>query len=409
MIDPRSLITKEEYEMLDYYREIYLPIECGTPIEEAKSSMYKVLGVWAEAKERLLEKFGNSLIHKKPFHYTGDNVINCSLENIVKDPNSAYSRFKKAFFEVVNKLDGIVFQELLDISTLQSGTYEYMSFTLCYEGRTLKIRTGTRLLKVLHRIVSFLRVPVLEDLLKEFEKEYSVALSNKEIEGNLCVSIHPLDYLTMSDNAAHWTTCTSVRTRGDKRIGTIEMMNSPYVIVAYIEDPKSSMTIGVNDWNNKLWRELILVTSKTMINIKGYPYYNDTLSQAALEFVNEILGNYKDSGRTLTIDDNIYPLTEYMYNDFFTPNTNHYVWLQKDSEWPDCSYIIDYAGITQCLWCGQKMEVEADNRETMICDDCLGIVYCSCCGDRLYPYEAVQYDKRIYCGFCANELGLARP
>ena len=73
---------------------------------------------------------------------------------------------------------------------------------------------------------------------EDFRIKHSRILSEKEFIGRLSLSIHPLDFMTMSDNDSDWSSCMSWRTCGSYRRGTVEMMNSPCVVVAYLSASK---------------------------------------------------------------------------------------------------------------------------------------------------------------------------
>jgi hypothetical protein len=119
---------------------------------------------------------------------------------------------------------------------------------------------------------------------------------------------------------------------GDYRLGTIEMMNSPYCIVAYVEakNPMDIYCVGV--WNNKRWRQLIMITPELMVGNKQYPYFNDYLQGTAMKWVRElanptgVFGPYDDltiqmqNSRYNTIGTRRVYINlwfDYMYNDIY--------------------------------------------------------------------------------------------
>ena len=68
---------------------------------------------------------------------------------------------------------------------------------------------------------------------EEIRLAHSQIFNTNKMTGTLCLSIHPLDYATASDNDNGWSSCMSWRDDGCYRMGTVEMMNSPMVICAY--------------------------------------------------------------------------------------------------------------------------------------------------------------------------------
>jgi hypothetical protein len=75
--------------------------------------------------------------------------------------------------------------------------------------------------------------------------------------------------------------------RGDYCQGTVEMMNSEAVVVAYLEasDP---MTINNENWSNKKWRELFIVNKDIITEVKPYPYTNEDLTTKSLNWLREL-------------------------------------------------------------------------------------------------------------------------
>ena len=118
------------------------------------------------------------------------------------------------------------------------------------DGKILKVQKGTKPLRVLAKMAQAFNLEGFE----EFRLTHSRILNQKKMTGELCLSIHPMDFMTMSDNNSNWESCMSWSDYGCYRRGTVEMMNSECVVVAYLrakEDMKVSEDLY---WNNKKWR-----------------------------------------------------------------------------------------------------------------------------------------------------------
>ena len=90
----------------------------------------------------------------------------------------------------------------------------------------------------------------------------------------------------MSDNNEDWESCMSWTQGGEYRVGTIEMMNSPYVIVAYL---KSHHNLEwADNWNSKKWRELYICSNDFVRSITGYPYKDEKITKLVLEKIREL-------------------------------------------------------------------------------------------------------------------------
>lgn len=117
--------------------------------------------------------------------------------------------------------------------------------------------------------------------------ELCIDLSRKkqvnQFTGTLCISIHPMDYFTMSDNNYNWYSCMSWVEDGEYKAGTLEMCNSKCVVVAYIKGSSPYV-----NWNSKRWRELFVVTKDMILGIKGYPFHSNVLEDWTIEMLREL-------------------------------------------------------------------------------------------------------------------------
>lgn len=216
----------------------------------------------------------------------------------------------------------------------------------------------------------------------------------------------------MSDNKNGWSSCMSWKKEGWYRMGTVEMMNSPMVVVAYL-DSKTPMAIGDLPWSNKKWRQLFVVNDKCIASVKGYPYKNANLTKMALEsLVNLAKENwgieYKPQvwGGACCKDD-FY--TNFMYNDF--TNTNDcYIYEKKNIHLSEPPVII-YSGKAECMCCGEEIEYKEgwDDSDFLICETCRGENCCRYCGEPLnnkyYILNGRKYCKGCYYENAAKEFG----
>ena len=68
-------------------------------------------------------------------------------------------------------------------------------------GKKIKIQKGSKPMRVLKNFISDAKA------LDEIQTAYSRVMNTKTIKGVLCLSIHPLDYLTVSVNKSNWSSC----------------------------------------------------------------------------------------------------------------------------------------------------------------------------------------------------------
>jgi hypothetical protein len=99
------------------------------------------------------------------------------------------------------------------------------------DGKVLKIRNGSRPMRSIRKIAESYGIEGFE----HFMNKHSECLNQKSLKGTVHMSIHPMDYMTMSDNNEGWESCMSWANDGCYKQGTVEMMNSPCAVVGYLE------------------------------------------------------------------------------------------------------------------------------------------------------------------------------
>lgn len=159
------------------------------------------------------------------------------------------------------------------------------------DGNPVKIKSGMKLSKAFKFFISN------PHLLERNQTEYSKALG-QSLSGELCLSIHPLDYLSMSMNSNGWSSCQSLD--GDYAAGTLALMSDEVTLVAYLHNGSNDNCVFENgsysgpEWNSKKWRVLVHINKDRdlVLFAKHYPFTSRELEQAVLDMIKEI---YPDS------------------------------------------------------------------------------------------------------------------
>lgn len=422
-------ILPEEIELIDHLRFRYG--FTGKPIyaESDVAPVEQLLKEWEKNKSCYLYKLlGENFILKKNFKYRKSN------DELIFDLAKRESRFSinnEILFHkdipVVNKSNII---DMIMYSNLATNRYDGESFEIEYEdNKKYRVLPGCKVSKALQKIASIYNLSTYE----EFRIEHSQVLNQKVIEGELCLSIHPLDYITMSDNKCGWESCLSWMNYGDYRQGIVEMMNSPCVIVAYLSS-KENMYIG---WNNKKWRQLFFVSPDGISSIKSYPFYNDELTKTAFEWIKELaeknLGvkysqtieySYEEEFQLPEVfgDKNVcvYFETANMYNDFgcapyhllclntdLAENQRNTIVCSEDS----VNIFFFYSGSSQCMICGNLHPTLYDEA-SLVCDHCQKDVVCPNCDthldeeDILHPEIDEDGNTIYYCPYCNSKYNV---
>lgn len=415
------------------------------------------LRFWSENKEPFFRAFGEQFIVKKEIRFIKDSdelademySTLCCGDMVVREFISKYRRVCQNIGDALNNCDiTCQMQYFVDNwEMLVDNIYTGPTFTIpanfTKNGRPLVVNHNCKLVKMLGKIADAIgaempiyycstcgcwydepkeccgEVAVKTSGYELFRKAHSQVLNQKQIKGNLCLSIHPLDYLTMSDNDCGWSSCMSwMEEAGDYRLGTIEMMNSNCVVVAYIEAKDPLFVCGAN-WSNKRWRQLYIVTREVILGNRQYPYESDEIQGVAIRWLRELMGQvpgygpYPEetiqlkNGSWNTVHDkciyfNFY--TGYMYNDVYDYRLA-YVADQKIED--DAHYSCCFSGPAVCTCCGDIIELDTVDANTVQCRTCDGHWRCDFCGDWHSSYDECYTvdDEYIACDWCYhNEL-----
>lgn len=417
-MDLINKFSDKELDMMSFYIRDNAEHGLEAPIQH-------ILRVWENAKSNYLYKlFGEKFIISKDFSYeksTGElqRELSRLLFDTREELNLAARQFVYDFREKVidefwrGREFGISnsLYSLIDTSCLVENVYPDETFEMPIPNstKTIKVQSGCKILKTLGKIAEAYDVAGFES----FRLVHSLALNQKKQKGKLTLSIHPMDYMTMSDNACGWSSCMSWRESGCYRQGTVEMMNSPMVVVAYLTSESDMVINKDTTWNSKKWRELMIVTPEIISGVKSYPYYNETLTFECINWLKELaekdnFGSYGDVQKFYPFDPTVIdgkgtevivsPDTYRMYNDF--ENINYSFAAFSDTIKEDRRIDLYYSGDSECMTCG-SVDCDFDVEESLSGSCCLQYFYCEDCGERFYNEEdVVEVDGDYYCKYC---------
>lgn len=307
------------------------------------------------------------------------------------------------------------------------------------------IKNNMRTVRTIQKVLKAMKFPYM-DLFEEWRNKVSDININKDIKANLVISIHPLDFMTLSDNNCDWSSCMSWTKTGSYSSGTIEMMNSNMAVVAYLESktPYNILFQGEEfSIPNKSWRTLLYVHKHIIVAGKAYPYFNENLTKRCLtemcKLVNTNLGwtyqymnqPYKDNQH---IRDNfflkygslaqfsrpkdikkskhaIYLYTNGMYNDLIEYKDSY--WCCRN--WVPKTLKLCVSGPATCMCCGDYIENPAhissyeDIGSTKICNYCVCHRKCEVCGKivfQSFKYSISYFGekKKVCSDECLDEV-----
>lgn len=325
---------------------------------------------------------------------------------------------------------------------------------ICVDGNM--IAAGTKIIR------AFKHFEKDKKALAQMQDAASRIIQENKLTGKICLSVHPLDYLSVSENASKWCSCHSLD--GDYRMGNLNYMVDESTIVCYIKttdgDRKLPMFPDDVPWNNKKWRTLFYFsTDWTMVAAgRSYPFS----CSAAMEFIKDtlfkkanLIGSRYDwsewqndlvdhittkSGaempfdvRYVPIGHGLKPIEEvfgktagtHLYNDLIYSSCYKPQWIYKRRINPyfrnDTTLFVDM-GITTsnthfnigqpvpCIRCGSYENKQIPYRMHCVpceaeygTEDLDDFFYCACCGQRYFYDDGYNIGDDTICYDCVED------
>lgn len=427
-------ISTLEREMTCEYIAQHSSYYPNNSFDAADMSLEDVLTEWNLQKKDLYSLLDQNLILSRPYteqlpeEEIAENLMRSGLTSLdfVFNWNcflteSLYAKHHKDMTQP--DLDNLFLNlnQIMSLEGLITNKYQGPTFQIpaCDNIKSIKVENGCKTIKILGKIAKAYNI----EGYPEFQQRHSMCLNQKTITGELCLSIHPLDYITMSDNVCNWTSCMNWTTKGSYRAGTIEMMNSPMVVIAYLKD-KNQISIGKNQWNNKRWRCLYVVDKNLITSVREYPYLNEDLATTCAEWLRDLaVKNWQieyypdcysaDPISGIKLPDGTHfsfsPFTEAMYNDFNKCGIPHYTYVNPEilqfcvnAENDKKVYWFNYSGSLTCAFCGEH--IEYSDASVILCDDCEELIRCSECGAALGNDDYTMVDGCPLCFDCCDSV-----
>ena len=312
-------LSDDQKDMISNYINMYADCPSG----QHKASLEYILRFWDEAKsDYLWDLMGHNFILEKKINYTKNaTLMTENISDVLKTEGLQFeleylNRILRPLRSNINWFGGArneheqymitlyyALEKLMDPVTLAANFYDGVSLKIPNpkdEKHPIPLNQGCKIARVLGKIADAYDLDGYED----FRLAHSRVLNDKKVSGTLCLSIHPMDYMTMSDNESGWESCMNWQNNGCYRQGTVEMMNSPMVVVGYLKAKNDMCVDGQHQWNNKRWRCLFLVTADFITSIMAYPYPHEELTVACIDWLRDLamenLGWRYDDEKPLT-------------------------------------------------------------------------------------------------------------
>lgn len=399
---------------------------------------------WYDNKNKyLFNMFGGQLIHSKDYAY--DKTQQFKEQEFGRDCWPHYNNFVKDLRHCIERI-------LLNGRSLIWGSNPYFSYfnmlrnekaivcgnllitspqVIAVNNIKCTFHANERWVKAARKFAKFLNkvaetrseeeqarfsddLNALSASIEQLANDVSVINNNSKVNATISISIHPLDYLTMSDNDCGWQSCMSWETDGCYHAGTVEMMNSPCVVVAYLEasEPLHRNLYKDNhwEWNNKRWRCLFIVDKNFICGVKQYPYEDNALLDTIVFWLADLAEENLGWQYSKVIQRGMEAIrpdgkrqdfcTGLMYKDIHSTNIPAIVWSETFDDTLTRYY--DYSAPAYCPICGEPLEIA----ELTTCPRCEGWIRCEGCGDWIQGDSDYAYwvGDACYCENCHNDL-----
>lgn len=352
--------------------------------------------LWLNAKRDFIEVMGGNLIYQYP------EKVSFTLEE---------SQKKMKLEDFICKLyDHYEVEDLADFVYTMKKSFFSNVVSEDYETPSGEIITkGTKLIKAFKYFIKD------KEFLAELQDLASQIIQLDKVEGYMCLSVHPLDYLSVSENTHNWRSCHALD--GEHRTGNLNYMVDYSTVVCYIKSEKEEILPAFSfPWNSKKWRTLLFFSNDWHMIFAGrsYPYgcvraldfiISDLLHSAGFysnsnyschycEWCDDKITKFNINGNILDINPHVYAgqgklidLNDLIKNGSMTYHFNDIL----DSSYYDPVYsYLTFGSVSMinentrfvigasvpCLICGKSA---INHSDVMVCDDCIG--------DYLYNYD----------------------
>lgn len=404
---PYDLLSQEDIDAYCAYLETAL--KCGEV--DAPHS----LAVWNKNKKTLLKALGGKLRHSIHFEMKKPLVeVNQLFRR--KYPNR-YPCSKSEWNEVYRRrrsydddfpflfMDYLVQDELVDDEELKqiARIFEHDNIRVGYiekhefENKTIlgiKLKGGEKTIKLIGKLVKKSKFPNMTAF-EEWRNQMSDITTSINMKAKLVISIHPLDFLSLSDNNSSWDSCYRLLGGGMHKEATITHMNSNCAVVAYIES-KTPFEVAGHRIPNKNFRQLFYVHKDIICGGRSYPFGDDHLTKQIIDILQELVYNnlkwkyqysYQEYKDMLPINSNS-DIVNPRGRSWYIPDYGNHIYLylghksgyndiieHKDEDfycvrnWVPNNKYIKVTGPLTCVKCGRQHGAVDYNASTLICDD----------------------------------------
>lgn len=279
------MIIKEEIlEIQPKFNELIATTQFFTEEGKEKMNTNPLFSEWAKNKLYFYKAFGNKCI------YELEEEVNFSLD---------YSQQLSMLDTFIHSIQS--WRETIRNDDYRKKMKDFVHFLkdqniegffnniVCYSYNDYNVYQGMKLCKAFR----YFFPEDAKDELQYWQQKASELIQKNKINGKLCLSIHPLDYLTVSVNNHNWRSCHALD--GEYCAGNLDYMTDSSTIVCYLKADNDQPLIEANEfvWNSKKWRMLYHFNKDyTMAFLnKQYPFSNISLERRVSRMIGTVIND----------------------------------------------------------------------------------------------------------------------
>ena len=386
---------------------------------------------WYEAKRDFIEAFGGDLIWECPDKVTfelSQADKNVRLDEFISKISNTFENDALAMFLEDNRA-GFFKNEVVEGGTVRMS-----------DGDIVDVPVGMKLIKAFKYFESD---PLT---LKDLQTHASMIIQEDKVSGTLCISVHPLDFLSSSENTYNWRSCHSLD--GEYRAGNFSYMMDSSTVICYLKGAEDAKLPNFPDsvrWNSKKWRMLLFFSTHWDVMFAGrqYPFFSRTaLDIIMMQLKQKVAGGYwsewhndtlnsfnyaernADGGSLMwnyvCLNNELYKTVDVIQDGKHTLHFNDllrsscyvpyycFKYYRPVGETP----VIRVGAEAPCLMCGHNHMVSTDS---LLCEECeleFGdsqddrYGYCDCCDRRMVIDDAhfIESAGQLVCEWCYDSL-----
>ena len=360
----------------------------------------KLFKTWLKSKERFIQKWGG--LTKEIPNVSVPMSLQSKIQKKIDFERLCYMVLGEEAYNFMNRQEvGEFFENRVSEDFVTS------------DGK--KINKGAKLSKSIKNFSNN------KELIDRIQTALSREIQDNKLTGTLVMSVHPLDFISSSENTHNWRSCHALD--GEYRAGNLSYMQDKYTFICYLKSDGENQILPrfpeEVKWNSKKWRVLMFLSEdeKTLMAGKQYPFENNNiLNELFKQLIAEVYPNDWSEGWCDEYRANMMmkdALGSLHFNDCLISSSYHPVikWDKSLGELDSdeleknlykSSRMMTIGDALECLCCGQMVSMS----ESVLCDECGDYLYCDCCGEPVSEDDMYVLNGDYLCPNCYDEIAM---